>query len=290
MKNKVIVLAADHNGVELKKRLHEHLQNNGYICVDLGPYTNNKSVDYTDYASQLAQIVHKGDVERGILICGTGVGMSIAANRFKNVRAALVHNLETAPKCREHNNSNVLCLGSWITSDSAATEICDTWLGTSFGEGRHVKRVEKISYHKPNTVVFTNGVFDILHTGHIELLRFAKNLGDKLIVAINSDAAVRKLKGPSRPVNSAEDRKRLLESLQEVDEVIIFDDTDASEIRDNVAPNILVKGGEWSAEEVRERDGVPDQIGIKIYPLVQGYSTTEVLKKIKSKKTWEKHA
>ena len=194
MKNKIIILAADHNGVDLKKKLHKHLQSNGYFCIDLGPYTSDTSVDYTDYAGQLAQIVHNGDVEKGILVCGTGVGMSIAANRFENVRAALVHNIETAPKCREHNNSNVLCLGSWITPESIAVEICDTWLETNFSEGRHVKRLEKISHHKPNTVVFTNGVFDILHTGHIELLRFAKNLGDKLIVAINSDETVKKLK------------------------------------------------------------------------------------------------
>ena len=98
------------------------------------------------------------------------------------------------------------------------------------------------------------------------------------------------LKGPSRPVNCAEDRKKVLESLQEVDEVIIFDDVDASQIRDQTSPDVLVKGGEWTADEVRERDNVPDEIGIKIYPLVQGYSTTEVLKKIRSKETWEKNA
>ena len=93
---KTVVLAADHNGVELKKILYEHLKSNDYGCIDLGPDDTN-SVDYTDYAYQLGSIVDKKDADFGILICGTGVGMSIAVNRFKNVRGSLVHNLETAP-------------------------------------------------------------------------------------------------------------------------------------------------------------------------------------------------
>ena len=283
-----IVLASDHNGVDLKKHLHSYLTENGYQCIDLGPYTNENSVDYTDYAFQLGQIIHNGDVTRGILICGTGVGMSIAANRFENVRAALVHNLTTAPKCREHNNSNVLCLGSWLTPFKAAEEICSTWLDTAFGEGRHVKRVEKISHHKPNTVVFANGVFDILHTGHIDLLKFAKSLGDKLVVAINSDRSVRELKGESRPVVKELDRKKILESIKEVDEVVIFDDKESIEICKQINPDIVVKGGEWTADEVRVRDNIPDDIEVKIYPLVKDYSTTEILKKIKTSETWKK--
>ena len=117
---KLIVLAADHNGVRLKAHLHKHLTNLGYTCIDIGPYVDNVSVDYVDYANQLSNIVSTGDVDKGILICGTGVGMSIAANRFTSIRAALVHNLDCAPKCREHNNSNVLCLGSWISTPPAA--------------------------------------------------------------------------------------------------------------------------------------------------------------------------
>jgi ribose 5-phosphate isomerase B len=288
--NKVntIILAADHNGVELKKYLYSFLSERGFRCIDLGPYTNKKSVDYTDYAYQLGQIIHNGDVSKGILICGTGVGMSIASNRFENVRAALVHNLTTAPKCREHNNSNILCLGSWITPPKAAEEICDAWLNTSFGEGRHNKRVEKISHHKPNTVVFTNGVFDIIHPGHIELLEFAGSLGDKLIVAINSDRSVKELKGSSRPVVCELDRKKILESIKEVDEVIIFDDEESSNIFQQIEPDIIVKGGEWTAEEVRKRDNIPDDIQIKIFPLVSDYSTTEILKKIKINEIWKK--
>ena len=149
-----ILLASDHNGVQLKSFVYNFLKKEDYTPIDLGPY-NNGTVDYVDSAIQLGSIIDKGDVERGILICGTGVGMSIAANRFKNVRAALIHNLDSASKCREHNNANVLCLGSWITTEAATETILNLWLQTKFGEGRHVKRIEKISDHNP----FTNRVF-----------------------------------------------------------------------------------------------------------------------------------
>ena len=156
MNNEIIVLAADHNGVELKEKIYNNLKDRGYFVIDIGPYTADDSVDYVDYAYQLGHILNTDDADRGILICGTGVGMSIAANRFKNVRAALIHNLDTAPKCREHNNSNVLCLGSWVTKYRSAQRIVDTWLAAKFGEGRHVKRVEKLSGPRPKTVVFTS--------------------------------------------------------------------------------------------------------------------------------------
>ena len=107
----IIGLSSDHNGVELKSKMAEYLRTNPETkVVDIGPFATGRKVDYVDYASQLSQMVSNGDLDRGILICGTGVGMSIAANRFEKVRAALVHNVMTAPKCREHNNSNVLCL------------------------------------------------------------------------------------------------------------------------------------------------------------------------------------
>ncbi len=276
---KTIVLAADHNGVELKKVLYEHLKSNGYRCVDLGPDSNN-SVDYTDYAYQLGSIVDKKDADFGILICGTGVGMSIAVNRFKNVRGSLVHNLDTAPLTREHNDSNVICLGSWITTEKQSLQIVDTWLSTPFGEGRHVKRVEKITEHKPNKIVFTNGCFDILHTGHIGLLKFAKTFGDKLIVAINSDDSIKKLKGDNRPINSQQDRKAILESIDCVDEVVIFDSIEPKDIRDSVNPDVVVRGGEFTADEIRRRDEIKEDIVIKIFPLLVDKSTTGVIRKI----------
>jgi ribose 5-phosphate isomerase B len=287
MGERTVVIAADHNGVELKSVLVNQLVELGYDPIDLGPYDPGVSVDYVDYAKQLSMIVGTGSVGRGILICGTGVGMSITANRFPGVRAALVHNLETAPKCREHNNANVLCLGSWITEVAVSKEILETWLQSKFGEGRHNKRLAKLDDPKTSKVVFTNGVFDILHTGHIGLLEFSKNLGDRLVVVLNDDASVRLLKGESRPINNENDRKKLLSSIKGVDEVILFDGN-LPEIREKVCPNIVVKGGEWSADEVRKRDSVPNDVEVVIYNLVEDYSTTNVLKKIHNLETWEK--
>jgi len=281
---KIIVLASDHNGVQLKEKVKNYLREKDILAIDIGPFNTDKKVDYVDYADQLSKIISNQDASHGILICGTGVGMSIAANRNENIRAALVHNQFTAPKCREHNDSNVICLGSWITPYPQVEEILDSWLGTDFGQGRHVKRIEKLSSSEEE-IIFTNGVFDILHTGHIELLNFAKSLGNKLIVGINSDSSVKKLKGDNRPVNNQEDRKKVLESLGMVDQVIIFDQTEPNDLRESLQPNILVKGGEWTKEEVRSRDNVSEDTKIKIYPIVKNYSTTNTIKKIHELKT-----
>jgi D-beta-D-heptose 7-phosphate kinase/D-beta-D-heptose 1-phosphate adenosyltransferase len=153
------------------------------------------------------------------------------------------------------------------------------WLNNEWGEKRHVKRVERIDAH--NGLVMTNGVFDVLHKGHIELLKFSKTQGDKLVVAIDSDDRVRKLKGENRPVNSEMDRKRVLEAISYVDEVLVFNT--AEELKSmytNLSPRVLVKGSEWTADEVRQRDEIPDSIEVKVYPLVGEYSTTNTMKKI----------
>ena len=110
-----IIISSDHNGVESKQQLKTFLKGEGYQVIDIGPYTSDISVDYVDYANQLSQIISNKEAERGILICGTGVGMSIVANRMPGVRAVLAHNELTAVKSREHNDSNVLCLGSWLS-------------------------------------------------------------------------------------------------------------------------------------------------------------------------------
>ena len=108
--NNIIVLASDHNGVDLKQKVKQYLKDQSIMVIDIGPFSSGIKVDYVDYANQLSSIIANGDATHGILICGTGVGMSIAANRNENIRAALVHNQFTAPKCREHNDSNVICL------------------------------------------------------------------------------------------------------------------------------------------------------------------------------------
>jgi rfaE bifunctional protein nucleotidyltransferase chain/domain len=141
---------------------------------------------------------------------------------------------------------------------------------------------------KQKKVVFTNGVFDILHVGHIELLKYAKSLGGKLVVGINSDRTTKILKGKERPINNEEGRKKVLESIRYVDRVVIFDDTQTINIIDEIKPDIVVKGGEWTAEEVRKRDKIPGDIEVKICPLVKDYSTTNTIKKIKEAETWEK--
>ena len=284
---KTIVMASDHNGVDSKYIIKKHLIENGYHVIDLGPFSNETSVDYVNYASQLATIISNGDAENGILICGTGMGMCIVANRFKNVRAALAHNMLTAIKSKEHNNSNVLCLGSWVSDNTSMLSLVDNWLNEKWAEGRHVKRVEVID--SKNGIVLTNGVFDILHKGHIELLKFAKKQGNYLVVAIDSDAKVKKLKGPNRPINTDEDRKKLLDAIEYVDEVIIFNtEEELKDLYVKIKPSIIVKGSEWTADEIKSRDQIPNYIDIKIFPLISSYSTTDTLRKIKSLTSCEK--
>jgi len=282
---KIVVIASDHNGVQLKKDVKHTLQDLGMHVIDLGPYSDEAKVDYCDYAGEVGQIIENGEARRGVLICGTGVGMSIAANRFRHVRAALVHSLEVAHKSREHNDSNVLCLGAWINPRAENLAIVEAWMSSPFGEGRHVRRVEKMTPHRAENIVFANGIFDIMHIGHIQLLQFAKSFGGKLIVAINSDASTRRLKGEGRPVNNERDRKRVIESLDCVDEVVIFDEDSPLQVMERVRPNIVVKGAEWTAGDVRRRDRIPDHIEIKVFPLIfespgKKYSTSTIVERI----------
>jgi ribose 5-phosphate isomerase B len=277
-----IVLGADHNGIELKKLIKEYLIEKKFNPIDIGPFNTGK-VDYPDYASQAAQIVANGDAQFGILICGSGIGMSIVANKVAGIRAALVHNLQTAPLTKEHNNANMLCLGAWVVDHSTSLQIVDSWLNAKFGEYRHVKRVAKIDVNPTNKIVFTNGVFDLVHSGHVELLNFAKLLGDKLIVGLNSDSSTQSLKGDKRPINKEEDRKNIVQSLRAVDEVIVFDSTNTTDLIKSLKPNIVVKGGEWTAEEVRNRDEIPDDIEVYVYPFKEGYSSTNIINMIKEK-------
>lgn len=140
---KKIALAADHAGYIYKSKLIEHLTEKGFECTDLG--TNSAdSVNYPDYADKLCDAVLSGKCDAGILICGTGIGMSIAANRHKGIRAALCSDEESTVLCRQHNNANVLCMGARIISEEKALAITDIFTGTEFLGGRHQTRIEML--------------------------------------------------------------------------------------------------------------------------------------------------
>jgi ribose 5-phosphate isomerase B len=140
---KKILIASDHAGFELKEKLEHALETLGYDVNDLG--TNSpESTDYADYAHPLAREVSEGRAERGVLLCGTGLGMSYTANRYPHVRAAVAWTPEIAKLAREHNDANVLVLPARFVSDSEAAVILTTWLETPFEGGRHARRVEKI--------------------------------------------------------------------------------------------------------------------------------------------------
>ena len=144
MSEKPIVVASDHAGFELKEVLKVELEALGMTVEDLGAY-NTDAVDYPDMADALAKVVSEDSERRGLLLCGTGIGASIAANRHRRVRAALCHSAETARMAREHNDANVLVLGGRITDPETAKECLRVFLDTAFGEGRHIPRVAKLA-------------------------------------------------------------------------------------------------------------------------------------------------
>lgn len=139
-----IAIGSDHGGFELKQEIINFLKKIADIEVTDCGASSKESVDYPDYAKKVSEAVSKGSLDRGILICGTGIGMSIAANRFPGVRAALCHDHFTAEMSRLHNDSNVLVLGERVIGKGVALEIVKTWLDTKFEGGRHQKRLEKI--------------------------------------------------------------------------------------------------------------------------------------------------
>jgi len=138
-----IAIGADHAGVELKDHLREALRRDGHEVVDVGT-DNRESTDYPDYARAVSESVAGGTAERGILVCSTGVGMSIAANKVEGIRAALAVQPEQVRLTRAHNNANVLTLGANFTESKAAEEMVGVFLNTAFDGGRHARRVEKI--------------------------------------------------------------------------------------------------------------------------------------------------
>lgn len=139
----MIAIGCDHGGFELKQHIMNHLKEAGVQLKDFGCFDEN-SCDYPDIAKPLCEAVTGGECERGILICGTGIGMSIAANKIKGIRAALCTDVYSAKMTKQHNNSNVICLGGRVTGRELAFLICDTWLGEEFLGGRHQNRIDKI--------------------------------------------------------------------------------------------------------------------------------------------------
>lgn len=138
-----VALGADHGGFQLKEEMKSLLNEMGIPFEDFGCDCED-SVDYPDYAFSVADKVAKGEFDRGILICGTGIGMSIAANKIRGVRCALVHDCFSAKATREHNDSNILAMGARVIGPGLAKEIARIWLETEFAGGRHFNRVEKI--------------------------------------------------------------------------------------------------------------------------------------------------
>lgn len=139
----IIPIASDHAGYKAKENVKVILQELGHMPVDFGTHSE-ESVDYPDYAVQVAEKINSGDKELGILICGSGQGMCMTANKFENVRAALVYDKHSAEMTRKHNNANILCLPGRQLSDDELKVIVKTWLETEFEGGRHERRVNKI--------------------------------------------------------------------------------------------------------------------------------------------------
>jgi ribose 5-phosphate isomerase B len=140
----MFIIASDHGGLELKDAIKSFLEDRRIEIRDLGTM-NSDSVDYPDFAEKLAVALTRGEAEKGILICGTGIGMSIAANKFPGIRAALITDEFTARMSKEHNNANVIVMGGRVLKPEQACSMVQTWLETAFEGGRHQGRLDKIS-------------------------------------------------------------------------------------------------------------------------------------------------
>ena len=138
-----IVIGSDHGGIHLKEVLKQHLADRGIEVHDAGTYTE-ESCDYPDIAVKVCREITEGKAGRGVLVCGTGIGMSMAANKVKGIRAALCGDVFSATMSREHNDANVICLGERVLGPGLAVSILDAWLDTEFAGGRHARRVNKI--------------------------------------------------------------------------------------------------------------------------------------------------
>lgn len=141
---KSIAIGADHAGFDLKSKLLEELKSAGYEVLDLGTKDATTSVDYPDFGRLVAETVASGKADAGVVVCGTGIGISIAVNRHAGARAALCHDVTSARLCREHNDANVLALGARMTGEQVAKDCLHTFLNTEFAGDRHARRVQKL--------------------------------------------------------------------------------------------------------------------------------------------------
>lgn len=140
-----IALGCDHAGFELKRTLHLHLEEKGHTVLNLGVDADDAPADYPDYARKVAQALRQGDAERGVVVCGSGVGACIAANKFPGIRAGVCHDTFSARQCVEDDDANVLCLGSRVIGSRLAFEVLDAWLAARFsGAERHQRRLDKV--------------------------------------------------------------------------------------------------------------------------------------------------
>lgn len=136
-----VVIASDHGGYEMKKQVIAHLTDKGYVVIDKGT-DSDASCDYPIYADKACKAITSGEAELGILICGTGIGMSMAANKHKGIRAALCHDTFSAEATRSHNNANIVCLGARVIGPGLAIKVIDTFLETPFSnDERHIRRI-----------------------------------------------------------------------------------------------------------------------------------------------------
>ena len=140
----MFIIASDHGGLQMKDQILAYLSARGVAVRDLGT-DNGDSVDYPDFGEKVARAIAKGEAEKGILVCGTGIGMSIVANKFPGVRAALVWDDFTAQMSKEHNNANIIVLGGRVQTPEAACRMVGIWLDTAFEGGRHQQRLDKIA-------------------------------------------------------------------------------------------------------------------------------------------------
>ena len=138
-----IAMGSDHGGLDLKLKVKKHLEERGFEITDYGTHTHD-SVDYPDMAKPVCMAITNGEADCGMLFCGTGIGISIAANKYKGIRAALCSDVYSAKMSKMHNNAQIICMGGRVIGEDLACMIADTWLDTEFEGDRHVKRIEKI--------------------------------------------------------------------------------------------------------------------------------------------------